>query len=173
MSSQNKTPTREELLEALTKAIYQNSTTTVFFHTAIAEQIGLGATEEKTLLILSGYGSLTAGEIAEHTGLTTASVTNLIDRLESKGFVRRVRDTKDRRRVIVEPIPERLTELSQVFSSVGDKFNDMLADYSDDQLATITSFVIRTEQRSREAIAKLRQNAGKRENSINANGTRD
>jgi DNA-binding MarR family transcriptional regulator len=57
----------------------------VFFHSVISEQIGMGPTDEKTMLILSG-GPLTAGEIAKHTGLTTASVTSLIDRLEAKGF---------------------------------------------------------------------------------------
>src|SRR6266496_4020277 len=58
-------------------------------HTIIAERVGLGATETKTLFILSSQGALTAGEIAQYTGLTTSSVTSLIDRLESKGFVKR------------------------------------------------------------------------------------
>ncbi|MEP7284768.1 MAG: MarR family transcriptional regulator [Chloroflexota bacterium] len=159
MSSQENIPKtkREGLLQAVTNAIYESSTTAVFFHTAIAEQIGLGATEEKTLLILSGLGSLTAGEIAQHTGLTTASVTSLIDRLESKGFVRRVRDTKDRRRVIVEPDAARLAELAQLFGSLQGTFDDLLGDYTDEQLATITDYLTRAAQRSREAIEALRQ----------------
>jgi hypothetical protein len=37
------------------------------------------------------------GCIARHFDLVTASVTKLIDRLEEKGFVRRVRDASDRR----------------------------------------------------------------------------
>lgn len=150
---------RQELLEAVTHAIYASSTAAVFFHTAIAEQLGLGATEEKTLLLLSGAGSHTAGEIARHTGLTTASVTDLIDRLEHKGFVRRVRDTKDRRRVIVEPNTERLAELAQVFSSFQGVFTDLLDSYSDEQLATIADYLNRATNYSREAITKLSQQA--------------
>jgi DNA-binding MarR family transcriptional regulator len=150
---------RQELLEAVTQAIYASSTAAVFFHTAIAEQIGLGPTEEKTLLLLSGSGSHTAGEIARHTGLTTASVTDLIDRLERKGFVRRVRDTKDRRRVIVEPDTRRLAELAQVFGSFQGVFTDLLERYSDEQLVTITDYLNRAAHYSRETITKLSQQA--------------
>jgi DNA-binding MarR family transcriptional regulator len=146
---------REALLEAVTQAIYASSTAAVFFHTAIAEQIGLGSTEEKTLLLLSGSGSFTAGGIARHTGLTTASVTDLIDRLERKGFVRRVRDTKDRRRVIVEPDRTKLAELAAVFSSFQGAFTDLLDTYSDEQLITIADYLNRAARYSREAIMKL------------------
>jgi DNA-binding MarR family transcriptional regulator len=93
---------------------------------SLTERVGLGATETKTLFILSSQGALTAGEIAQFTGLTTSSVTSLIDRLESKGFVKRVRDTHDRRRVIVERNEERLSDLDQVFHSLQEKFMDSL-----------------------------------------------
>lgn len=156
--SRPKTPaasSRAELIQALTRAIYYNSTMAVFFHTAVAEQIGLGATEEKTLLILSN-GPLTAGEIAQKTGLTTPSVTSLVDRLERKGFVRRVRDPHDRRRIFVEVDKARLAELMQVFTSLQGKFSDLTDPYSDDQLRTIIDFLERATQRSQEAIAMLR-----------------
>ena len=146
---------RKALLEAVTQAIYANSTAAVFFHTAIAERVDLGPTEEKTLLLLSGSGSFTAGDIARHTGLTTASVTDLIDRLERKGFARRVRDTKDRRRVIVEPNQAKLAELAQVFSSFQGEFADFLDAYSDEQLSTIADYLNRATQYSHKLITKL------------------
>src|SRR6266508_2616971 len=124
-------PRREELIAAVIEASQESSTTAVFFHTAIAERVGLGATDEKTLFILSRAGPITAGEIAQHTGLTTASVTNLIDRLERKGFVRRVRDTKDRRRIIVELNEARLAEFDRLFSAIQASFDTVLDDYSD------------------------------------------
>ena len=149
-------PGRKELLERLTQAVYENSTAAVFFHTAIAEQIGLGATEEKTLLILSG-GALTAGEIAQYTGLTTGSVTSLIDRLEKKGFVRRVRDTHDRRRVMVEVDAARFADLSRIFASLQGVFEGLFDSYSDEQLTLIADFLSRSTALSRQAIARLNQ----------------
>ncbi|HLJ32901.1 MAG TPA: MarR family transcriptional regulator [Ktedonobacteraceae bacterium] len=146
-------PNRQSLIEAVMNASRESSTTAVFFHTIIAEQVDLGATEEKTLFLLSRLGPLTAGEIAHRTGLTTPSVTSLIDRLESKGFVRRVRDTRDRRRVIVEQNEERLAELDRVFHALQENFMDFLETYSDEQLATIADFLTRAAQRSQEFIA--------------------
>ena len=144
---------REDLVEAVLNASRESSTTAVFFHTSIAERVGLGATETKTLFLLSRLGPLTAGEIAHHTGVTTPSVTSLLDRLESKGFVRRVRDPHDRRRVMVERNEERLAELDRVFHALQENFMDFLETYSDEQLATIADFLTRAAQRSQEFIA--------------------
>jgi len=68
---------------------------------AAADRIGINATDLNCLNILSFSGSLTAGGLARATGLTTASITGVIDRLEQAGYVRRERDAKDRRRVVV------------------------------------------------------------------------
>lgn len=144
---------REHLIVTVLQASRESSTLAVFFHTRMAERVGLGATEEKTLSLLGKRGPLTAGEIAAHTGLTTPSVTGLLDRLESKGMVRRVRDPHDRRRVIVEPNQERLAELDQMFYSVQEAFREMLKIYSDEQLATIADFLTRSAQHSQEFIA--------------------
>ena len=148
---------RQELCAAVIKASANNSTLAVFFHAAIAEQVGLGPTDEKTLFLLRGRGSLTAGEIAQHTGLTTASVTNLIDRLERKGFVQRVRDASDRRRVIVQPNDARLAELDQIFGRAVGTFDSVLDAYDDAQLATILDFLDRATEYSRSVITRLQQ----------------
>jgi DNA-binding MarR family transcriptional regulator len=118
----------------------------------MAERVGLGATEEKTLSLLSRLGPLTAGEIASYTGLTTPSVTGLLDRLESKGMVHRARDPHDRRRVIVEPNQDRLAEIDQLFHSLQESFRELLKIYTDDQLATIADFLTRAAQHSQEFI---------------------
>jgi DNA-binding MarR family transcriptional regulator len=151
MSSQRMS--REELIKAVLTASRESSTLAVFFHASMAERVGLGATEEKTLSLLSQRGPLTAGAIASHTGLTTPSVTGLLDRLEQKGLVRRRRDSHDRRRVIVEPNPERLAALDQAFFSLQESFRELLEIYSDEQLATIADYLMRAARRSQEFIA--------------------
>ena len=151
---------REDLVEAVLVASRESSTLAVFFHASMAERVGLGATEEKTLSLLSRLGPLTAGEIASYTGLTTPSVTGLLDRLEDKGMVRRVRDPHDRRRVIVEPDQERLAELERVFSSLQESFRELLEIYSDEQLVTIADFLTRAARRSQEFIASQTRESG-------------
>jgi DNA-binding MarR family transcriptional regulator len=50
---------------------------------------------------LHASGPLTVGEQAEHLGLRRNSVSELLQRLESKGLVARIRDERDERRVLV------------------------------------------------------------------------
>jgi DNA-binding MarR family transcriptional regulator len=50
---------------------------------------------------LAAAGPLTIGEQARHLGLSAATVTELLDRLESRRLVERMRDERDRRRVFV------------------------------------------------------------------------
>jgi DNA-binding MarR family transcriptional regulator len=45
---------------------------------------------------------MSAGELSRATGLSSAATTSMIDRLERRGFVRRVRGEEDRRKVLVE-----------------------------------------------------------------------
>lgn len=153
---------KEELIGRLIPAIYQNSTAAVFFHTAMAEQIGLGATEEKTLFMLSEKGFLKAGEIAEKTGLKTSSVTSLIDRLEYKGFVRRIHDKQDRRSVIVELDREKFAELIQVFNNLGDTFSTLLDGFSEEQLETIYKFLTHSTEFTQNVLKQLQIQAAEK-----------
>ena len=68
---------------------------------AAADRSASTPTDLNCLNILSFSGQLTAGELARATGLTTASITGVVDRLEEAGFVRRERDAQDRRRVVI------------------------------------------------------------------------
>src|SRR5687767_4076239 len=100
---------RTKLLEELNDAVRAMGIQTVMFHQGVAEEMGVGATDSRALSILAQTGPLSAGRLAELTGLTTGAVTGMIDRLERAGWVRRRADPGDRRKVIIEPIadPER------------------------------------------------------------------
>jgi DNA-binding MarR family transcriptional regulator len=150
-------PDRQALRRAIVESVYASSTMAVFFHALIAARLGLGATEEKALLILGGMGSITAGQLADQTGLTTAAATSLIDRLEARGYVRRVRDAADRRRVIVEPDRTRLAELQREFAALQTDFTDLLDRYSDEQLTALADFLTTVAARARRAMDRLRE----------------
>ncbi len=90
-----------------------------------------------------------------HSGLATASVTNLIDRLEEKGFVRRVHDADDRRRVLVEPIRDRLAGGRALFASTVASLAQLLERYSNQELALLADFLERNATRLREETRRL------------------
>jgi DNA-binding MarR family transcriptional regulator len=150
---------RTELVAALSRAGRIQSDATVMFHSAVAERMGLSVTEQKTIGILDRLGPLSAGEIAAHTGLATASVTSLIDRLEAKGFAQRVRDQKDRRRVIVAVRAERLAAIGPLFDSLARAFLDLVATYEDEDLAVILDFMDQATDLLRRETAKLSHGA--------------
>jgi DNA-binding MarR family transcriptional regulator len=76
-----------------------------------SQRLGLGGTDLRFLTLLDLYGPLTPGRLATLTGLTTGSVTGVIDRLERAGLVGRHRDDADRRKVRVTAIPEAAARL--------------------------------------------------------------
>jgi DNA-binding MarR family transcriptional regulator len=140
---------------ALHEAARAHSTATVLFHAAMNERQGLSATEGKALDLLARHGPRTAGQLAVHTGLARASVTELVDRLEAKGFVRRRRDERDRRRVLVEFTPEKLTELAAVFERFGQSVDSLWDEFSAEELEVIRRFLERATSFLEEAAARL------------------
>src|SRR2546427_12544520 len=90
--------TRAELLAALNEAARRQSTATVLFHTAVAERLGLSATDHKYAVLIARQGPMTAGELADRAGVTTGAITGVPDRLEQAGGVPRDGDPLDQRR---------------------------------------------------------------------------
>lgn len=146
---------RQALLDALKSAGRDHSDATVLFHHTISRRLGLEGSDGKTMSLLERDGPMSAGEIARRTGLASASVTNLIDRLEQKGFVRRTRDPRDRRTIIVEPTEEGVAAFVPFFASTRAGVTRMWAHYSDDELAVILDFLTRNAERLREETEKL------------------
>jgi DNA-binding MarR family transcriptional regulator len=146
---------RAAILARLARVGRENSDATVIFHATMARLLGLHPTDYKTLGLLERLGPLSAGEIAARTGLATASVTNLVDRLEAKGFVRRVRGSADRRRVSVEPVAERLSGGRRRFASARRSLARLFDAYLDQELSVIADFLSRNAARLREETRKL------------------
>jgi len=106
-------------------------------------------------------GPMTAGELARATGLTTASITGVLDRLEEGGFVRRERDPHDRRRVIVNlGSGPGLREIGPTFGPLVKAWRATAADYADDELQLLLEFQRRLEEIMRGQLARLRGEGG-------------
>src|SRR5215472_13960545 len=117
---------------------------------AAADRIGINATDLNCLNLLSFSGQMTAGQLAKATGLTTASITGVIDRLEEAGFVVRERDVADRRRVLVRLVTERaISEVAWAFQQLAERYND-------EELRLIVEFYGQLEQVLRAHIGRLR-----------------
>ena len=122
-----------------------------------ADRIGINATDLNCLNLVALTGRMTAGDLAKQTGLSTASITGVLDRLEEGGFVRRVRDPHDRRRVIAELADgPGLREVGSTFGPVVKSWRATAAGYSDDELRLLLEFQGKLEEIMRSQLARLR-----------------
>jgi DNA-binding MarR family transcriptional regulator len=152
------TEERRMLAMAFALAVRQTGSLTNLMGQAAADRIGINATDLNCLNILSFSGAMTAGELARATGLTTASITGVVDRLEAAGFVRRERDAVDRRRVVVTIVIEKaLREVASVFAPMVADWQELATRYTDDELRLIVEFYGHMEQVIRKHLARLRE----------------
>jgi DNA-binding MarR family transcriptional regulator len=150
-------PERARLAEQFGAAVRRTGSLFQLMGQAAADRVGLNATDLNCLNILSFSGQMTAGELAKATGLTTASITGVADRLEEAGFVRRERDPRDRRRVVIRLVLEKgLAEVAPVFLPMVRDWQAMADRYTDDELRLIVDFYGRMEQVLRTHLARLR-----------------
>jgi DNA-binding MarR family transcriptional regulator len=91
---------------------------------------------------------MSAGDLGRHTGLAAASVTNLIDRLVAKGFLRREPDPTDRRRALLHAEIDDLAD-NEFFASWQRSAAKVWQRYSDTELAVILDFLTDTAERLR------------------------
>src|SRR3954452_22595719 len=141
------------VLRALRRVNLQGS----FFGQTVAIRFGLSESDIETLEQLIDMGATTAGKLSEITGLTSGAVTRVIDRLEQSGFVRRVPDPADRRRVIVEVVPDKVAAVQATLDRVGSASAQEIGRYTDAQLSLIGEFLTRMEQITRDEATTLRE----------------
>jgi len=146
---------RAELLARLTTAGRETSTAAVMFHSTLASLQGLSATETKAIDVLDRHGALTAGELAARTGLAPPSITGLVTRLERKGYVRRVADPSDGRRVRIERTHEALAAMAPLFADFARRIDALYETFTDDELAIILRFMTQITDQQRQATETL------------------
>ena len=104
---------------------------------------GITDAQWKPLIHLRNGNARTAAELARHGCIDTGAVTRLLDRLESKGLIARVRSTEDRRVVNLELTDEghRLADL--IPGVLCDVINGHLAGFSRDEHALLMGLLHR------------------------------
>jgi DNA-binding MarR family transcriptional regulator len=152
---------RREIETALDRALRETSAQSVLFSQAVADRVGMNPTDLETLDMLARFGPMTAGGLAEMTGLTTGAITGLVDRLERRGYARRMPHPTDRRSILVQPLIENAErDLGPAYVTMREAMDELMSRYDDADLATILDFMTRAATITAEQIAKLRRDAG-------------
>lgn len=139
-------PARAALADTLAVQLgRRHSGLVVAFHQAVADQLGVNATDLKALDLATVHGSTTAGQVAETTGLTTGAVTFLIDRLEQAGFLTRTRDPHDRRRWTLTVTPDCAEQVTRLYEPLAQDMRELAHEFSADELQAINRYLARSD----------------------------
>ena len=130
--------------------MYQNAQDA--FDDAASRLLGINRTDQRCMDIIDLNGSITAGQLASEAGLSTGAVTTVLDRMERAGLVRRVRDTQDRRRVLVELTDDARRRAWEIWGPIATEADGYYAGYSEEQLSFLLDFL----QRAQEFLARHR-----------------
>lgn len=150
---------RAAQIAALLDETGRTSALSVLLSQAVADHVGLHPTDVEALDLLRRHGPLSAGRLAEFTGLSTGgAVTKLIDRLERAGYVQREPDPTDRRRVMVRARIERAgAELGPLYAGLEAAINDLAARYGDVELTAILDFARCANQLTADQVELVRR----------------
>jgi DNA-binding MarR family transcriptional regulator len=117
---------RQDLVEALGLAVQRYQRSTQAFDDTVGRRLGLGPSDVRCLDWLAD-GPKTAGQLSKATGLRPAATTAMIDRLVAKGLVERVRDSSDRRQVLVQMTAEGQARTWELYGPLATEGRQQLA----------------------------------------------
>jgi DNA-binding MarR family transcriptional regulator len=149
---------RQALVSAVGSATQAYQRATDGFDDAVGRRLGLNPTDLRCLDWLTER-AMSAGELGEAVGLSSAATTTLLDRLERKGYVRRERDSVDRRRVLVELAPRGRARVGELYGPLAREGGRLLARFSDSELATMRDFLVESTALVDRQRARLRATA--------------
>jgi DNA-binding MarR family transcriptional regulator len=114
------------------------------------EELGITSQQASVLFMVASGKCLLAAELAREYGIDASAVTRLIDRLEKRGLLTRVRSSEDRRAVRLALTPEGqaiAARMPPIFNGVLDK---LLVDLTAEEVGFLKSMLRRILSRSEE-----------------------
>ncbi|MET3838590.1 MarR family transcriptional regulator [Bradyrhizobium sp. OAE829] len=147
---------RAALLQELEEAMRRSSAQGVIFGQTVANVAGISGSDLECLDFLNLEGRVTAGRLAEVTGLTTGAITGVIDRLEKAGLVRRERDETDRRKVFIATVPDSIAQIGRFYVPMQQAMHKLWSTYSEAELQLLLRFASESYKSVLEATEALK-----------------
>lgn len=90
------------------------------------KELNITGSQGMIIGILMRHGKMKISELSQKMGLTSSTVSGIVDRLEKQGMVKRVRSSDDRRVVYVSINEEFREKSREVFKKAEDKIREMM-----------------------------------------------
>jgi DNA-binding MarR family transcriptional regulator len=155
-SSPLRRKTRAALVRELENAMRKSSAQRTIFSQTVADRAGISNSDMECVDFLNVGGRMTAGRLAELTGLTTGAITGVVDRMEKAGLVRRERDVDDRRKVFIVPAADRVMEIGRFYVPLQRAMARLVDQYPDAELNLLLRFATENYQALLGATGELK-----------------
>lgn len=149
---------KRDLEKQVMMAACENGISSVLFRNAVGRRLNLNITDSECLSFLTIKGVSTPTEIAHYTGLTSGSTTAMLDRLEKANFIKRKPNPKDRRGVLITINKTWTDTVGPMVEGIQKAQRDLIASYSDEELATIADFLTRFTNNVKDSTKTIEQN---------------
>jgi DNA-binding MarR family transcriptional regulator len=144
------------LLRQLTAAVAAAQDGVDAFDEAAAVRLGVNRTDLRCLSVLGRSGAMPASELAARAGLSRPATTTAIDRLAAARYVRRVHDTVDRRRVLIELTARARRAEREIWGPLSEEGLAKASQYSVEELRTILDFLGADRELQKRHVKRLR-----------------
>ncbi|MGV1049254.1 MAG: MarR family winged helix-turn-helix transcriptional regulator [Solirubrobacterales bacterium] len=152
--------TKSDLIGELAYFVRASQTATDKMDEAGGKALGINRTDGRCMDIVQREGRMTAGRLAEEAGLTTGALTAVVDRLEKRGYLRRVADPEDRRRVLIDLTERAQRRTMELWGPLGEKGYPILAKWSVAELEAVLRFLKLSTDLNEERAAQIRAELG-------------
>jgi DNA-binding MarR family transcriptional regulator len=146
-----------DLVERVSLEIRRMGGHSVMMSQVIADRFGLHTTDLECLDLINMRGKTTAGELAQATGLTSGAMTALLDRLEKAGYITRVHDSVDRRRITIQVREDAIEPIKRVYTPLGERMGELWSCFTADELKTVLQFLKRSTDLGVTCIEEIRK----------------
>lgn len=160
-TARSKAPTASsrELVERVGIAVRKMGAQSVIASRTIADRFGMHMTDLEVLDLIFLRGAVSAGELAEATGLTSGSVTALIDRLARAGYVERCDDPSDRRKVLVRICHGAIEPIKATYTSMQKRMFALWSTFEPRDLEVVIDFITRSTALHADCCKEIQQQA--------------
>lgn len=155
---------QDELGRRLVAAIRASESSSDQVGQNVGQLLGLNRTDGHCLEIIEREGGemgVTAGTLATALGLSTGAVTTVIDRLEGAGYVHRVPDPDDRRRVRIRATALTCELVDLLFARMPALGRAMAGDLHPEEAERIIGFLKANAEVNRQVTLLLRKQVEK------------
>ena len=150
---------REQLVAELGAEVRAGQATVDALDEAVAARLGVNRTDLRCLDLLLNEldGAATPGHLGTRLGLSTGSVTAMVDRLARLGYVTRTPDPDDRRKVVVRPTPLASRRAWELYGPIAAAGSALLDAYTPAELRLLIDFTRSSRELQEQYLSEVRR----------------